>query len=286
MRAAFVRPQERGESEGVVKAGELVDATYPDGASLSGAARKVLVLLLAKVAGDAWQDVEFCITKGELRGRHQSNDRLDKVLDELQRTLLRVQMRSPRGQDAVLVAPVVSQRIEELSDDARSLVYWRFSEPMRRIMQASDHYAELQKQAVLAFESRYSVTLYEQGCLRYRRQHPVWQGSIQDLREMLGVPAGKYRDWTDLRRFTLDMAKSEIDHLAPFTLHWQETRRGRAVVSVELRFEPKSPEAKTDAAAELQRSREGRKARRARTMDRAEVISPALAADLDNLRRS
>ncbi len=285
MRAAFVRPQERGQGEGVVKAGELVDATYPDGASLSGVARKVLVLLLAKAAGDAWQDAEFCITKGELRGRHQSNDRLDKVLDELQRILLRVQMKSPRGQDAVLVAPVVSQRIEELSDDARSLVYWRFSEPMRRIMQASDHYAELQKQAILAFDSRYSVTLYEQGCLRYRRRHPVWQGSIQDLREMLGVPAGnKYRDWTDLRRFTLDMAKSEIDHLAPFTLRWQETRRGRAVVSVELWFEPKPPEARTDAVAELQRPRVGRKARRAET-DRVEAISPALVADLDKLRR-
>ncbi len=50
---------------------KLVDATYPDGASLSGVARKVLVLLLAKAAGDAWQDAEFCITKGELRGRHQ-----------------------------------------------------------------------------------------------------------------------------------------------------------------------------------------------------------------------
>jgi plasmid replication initiation protein len=285
MKAAFVRPQERGQGEGVVKAGELVDATYPDGASLSGVARKVLVLLLAKAAGDAWQDAEFCITKGELRGRHQSNDRLDKVLDELQRILLRVQMKSPRGQDAVLVAPVVSQRIEELSDDARSLVYWRFSEPMRRIMQASDHYAELQKQAILAFDSRYSVTLYEQGCLRYRRRHPVWQGSIQDLREMLGVPAGKYRDWTDLRRFTLDMAKSEIDHLAPFTLRWQETRRGRAVVSVELWFEPKPPEARTDAVAELQRPRVGRKARRAETVDRVEAISPALVADLDKLRR-
>ncbi len=286
MKAAFVRPQERGQGEGVVKAGELVDATYPDGASLSGVARKVLVLLLAKAAGDAWQDAEFCITKGELRGRHQSNDRLDKVLDELQRILLRVQMKSPRGQDAVLVAPVVSQRIEELSDDARSLVYWRFSEPMRRIMQASDHYAELQKQVILAFDSRYSVTLYEQGCLRYRRRHPVWQGSIQDLREMLGVPAGKYRDWTDLRRFTLDMAKSEIDHLAPFTLRWQETRRGRAVVSVELWFEPKPPEARTDAVAELQRPRVGRKARRAETVDRVEAISPALVADLDKLRRS
>ena len=262
MKAAHVRPQEHGEGEGVIKAGELVEATYPDGASLSAVARKVLVLLLAKAAGDAWQDQEHQITKGELRGSHQSNDRLGRVLDELQRVLLRIRVKSPRGHDAVLVAPIVAQRIEELDDDARSVVFWRFSEPMRRVMQASDHYAELHRQTVLALESRYSVTLYEHGCLLYRRQHPAWQGSMVELRELLGVPAGTYRDWTDLSRKTLDMAKSEIDHIAPFTLSWRESRRGRAVVGVELRFEPKEPEAALAARTELNSARSGRKARR------------------------
>ncbi len=262
MRAAHVRPQEHGGGEGMVKAGELVEATYPEGATLSAAARKVLVLLLAKAAGDAWQDQEHQITKGELRGSHQSNDRLVRVLDELQRVLLRVRVRSSRGHDAVLVAPIIAQRVEELDDDARSVVFWRFSEPMRRVMQSSDHYAEMQQQAVLAFESRYSVTLYEYGCLLYRRQHPTWQGSIAELRELLGVPTGTYRDWTDLSRKTLDMAKSEIDHIAPFTLTWRESRRGRAVVAVELRFGPKDPEAATAARAELNGPRAGRKIRR------------------------
>ncbi|MDO9714170.1 replication initiation protein [Paracraurococcus lichenis] len=285
MRAAFVRPQEIGGGDGVVKAGELVDATYPDGASLSGAARKVLVLLLAKAAGDAWKDREFCITKGELRGRHKGNERLDKVLDELQRTLLRVRVRSPRGQDAVQVAAVMQSRTEELSDDAQSLVYWRFSEPMRLIMQASDHYAELQRQAVLAFDSRYSVTLYEQGCLRYRRQHPVWHGTLQELREMLGVPSGRYRDWTDLRRFTLEAAKVEIDHLAPFILTWQEFRRGRAVERVEIQFTPKDDNARAEAEAEIQRSRVGRKARRTGAVETVAGIAPEVAAELARLRK-
>ncbi len=262
MRAAHVRPQEHGGGEGMVKAGELVEATYPEGATLSAVARKVLVLLLAKAAGDAWQDHEHQITKGELRGSHQSNDRLARVLDELQRVLLRVRVRSPRGHDAVLVAPIIAQRIEELDDDARSVVFWRFSEPMRRVMQASDHYAEMQQQAVMAFESRYSVTLYEYGCLLYRRQHPTWQGSLAELRELLGVPTGTYRDWTGLRQKALDMAKSEIDHIAPFTLTWRESRRGRAVVAVELRFEPKDPEAAAAARAELNGARTGRKVRR------------------------
>ena len=262
MRAAHIRPQEHGGGDGVVKAGELVEATYPEGATLSAAARKVLVLLLAKAAGDAWQDHEHQITKDELRGSHKGSERLVRVLDELQRVLLRIRVKSSRGHDAVLVAPIIAQRIEELDDEARSVVFWRFSEPMRRVMQASDHYAEMQQQAVLAFESRYSVTLYEYGCLLYHRQHPTWQGSMVELRELLGVPAGTYRDWTDLSRKTLDMAKSEIDHIAPFTLTWRESRHGRAVVAVELRFEPKDPTAVAAAKAELNSARTGRKARR------------------------
>ena len=276
MKAAFVRPQELGGGEGVVKAGELVEATYPDGASLSAAARKVLVLLLAKAAGDAWQNQEHQIIKGELRGSHQSNDRLGRVLDELQRVLLRIRVKSPRGHDAMLVAPIVAQRVEELDDDARSVVFWRFSEPMRRVMQASDHYAELHRQTVLALESRYSVTLYEHGCLLYRRRHPVWQGSLAELRELLGVPEGKYRDWTDLSRKTLGIAKTELDHLAPFTLNWRETRRGRAVVAVELRFDPKGSAAAEAATEELHEGRAGRKARRD-----AHVAAPQPRLQLD-----
>ena len=53
---------------------------------------------------------------------------------------------------------------------------------------------------------------------------------------------------------------------------------------VELWFEPKPPEARTDAVAELQRSRV-RKARRVGMVDRVEAISPALVADLDKPRQ-
>ena len=71
-----------------------------------------------------------------------------------------------------------------------------------------------------------------------------------------------YRDWTDLSRFTLGIAKAEIDHIAPFTLSWRESRRGRAVIAVELRFEPKDPAAVAATVAELGGTRIGRKARR------------------------
>jgi hypothetical protein len=267
MRAAFVRPQEFGEGDGIVKAGELVEATFPDGASLSASARKVLVLLLAHAAGDAWKDREFSISKGDMRGNHKSNERLEPVLSELEAIKLRVRVKSPAGNEAILVAPIIAQRVEECSNDDKALVFFRFSDAMRTVIQQSDYYAELHKQTILSFESRYSVTLYETGCLLYRRQSPSWRGNIQELREKLGVPAGCYRDFTDIRRKTLEPARAEINHIAPFTLDWKEFRRGRAVVEVVLTFTTKEPAQIAAAQAELNRSRVGRKARRAGTVE-------------------
>jgi plasmid replication initiation protein len=283
MRAAHARQHEYGQGGGAVKAGELVEAAFVNGASPSAAARKVFVLLLAKAAGDAWQKDWFSATKAELRGTHKGNERLDDTLAELQKTRLRALVKSSRGQPAEQFGVIVSDYKTETSEDGAALVEWKFGDTMREVMRRSDYYAELRRQVVLALESRYSVTLYELGCGRYRRRHPVWEGTIDDFRAVLGVPH-TYRDWTDIRRRTLTAAKEELDFLAPFTMRWHEHRRGRAVVRIEIHFHPKDDAARADAEAELQRSRIGRKARRAGTVEEVKAISPALAADFDKLR--
>lgn len=272
MRAAHMRQHEHGQGVGAVKPGELVQAAFADGASPSTAARKAFVMLLAKAAGDAWQDRWFAIGKADLRGSHQSTDRLQDVMDELLRTLLRVQVKSEDGgPDDVLTGAIVSDCKMATTEDARSMVRWRFSEAMREVLRRSDHYAELRTQIVAALESRYSVTLYEIGCMFHRRQHQVWTVSQADFRERLGVPAS-YRDWTDIERRTLKPAKAELDHVAPFTVDWRVTqRRGRAVETLAISFTPKDPTSRQAAEAELQRSRVGRKARRSGAVETVTV---------------
>jgi hypothetical protein len=285
MRAAHARQHEHGQGGGAVKAGELVEAAFVDGASPSAAARKVFVLLLAKAAGDAWQeDKWFSATKGDLMQAHQTKARVKDILDELATTLLRVRVAGDDGPEDLTGAIISAHKIA-VADGATARVRWKFSDAMREVMRRSDYYAELRAQVIAALDSRYSVTLYELGCSHYRRRHPVWEGTIDDFRAVLGVPA-TYRDWTDIRRRTLDAAKAELDFLAPFTMRWHEHRHGRAVVRIELHFHPKDDAARADAEAELRRSRVGRKARRAGTVEEVKAISPALAADLDKLRRS
>lgn len=281
MRAAHVRPKEVGDGDGAVKAGELVEAAFVDGASPSAAARKTFVLMLARTAGKAWEDRWHSVTKAELQQAHQTTARVQDVLDELARTLLRVRVVGENGDD-ILTGAVVSDHKIAVGDDATARVKWRFSEAMREVMRRSDHYAELRTQVVAALESRYSVTLYEVGCSYYRRRYPVWTGTVDEFRAMLGVPES-YRDWTDVRRRTLAFAKAELDHLAPFSLSWREVRRGRAVERIEITFTAKDADARAEAEVELRRSRVGRRVRRQGAAEQV-VVQPGLRAALDALR--
>jgi hypothetical protein len=276
MRAAHLAARTLPNTE-VVKAGELVEARFAKGSSPSAAARKMFALLIQQAAGDAWKPGPHSIRKRELRGSHKGNERLDDAFDELQATLLRIETVAPDGGAAVLVAPVVAYRIEHLAEDDKARVWWEFSEPARRAMQGSDHYAAMNRAALLAFGSRYSVTLYERGALLAGRRDPTWRGTVDELREVMGVPAGHYRSWADVRRKVVEPACAEVNQLAEFTCGWKVEQGPRSkVLAVELWFRPKDRAGRVSAERELAGAREGRKARREQA-----APSPRLQLDLE-----
>jgi hypothetical protein len=262
MRAAHQAARTLPNTE-VVKAGELVEARFAKGSSPSTAARKMLALLIQTAAGDAWKPGPHSVFKRELRGSHKGNERLSDAFDELQGTLLRIGTVAPDGRKAALVAPVVAYRIEHLEEDDKARVWWEFSEPARRAMQGSDHYAAMNRAALLAFESRYSVTLYERGALLVGRRDPRWRGTVDELREVMGVPLEHYHGWADIRRKVVEPACAEVNLLADFACGWKVEQGPRnKVLAVELWFRPKDRTERIAAARELDGPRDGRKARR------------------------
>jgi hypothetical protein len=255
------------EGREIVKAGELITASFAKGSAPSLAARKVLALLIGKAAGDAWKLGTHTITKRELRGSHKGNERVPAILDELMGIKFKLETISERGRHAILTATLIAWNIEETDDDDEAIVEWEFTEPCRRVLQGSDYYARMNRAAVLAFDSKYALTLYELGSLLSGRREPCWRGSVPELREKLGIEPGKLARWPDLNRYALQQAKREIDQLAHFTLSWKEKRQGRKVITIELFFWLKDPESVNQAAAELDRPKVGRKARRDGTVE-------------------
>jgi len=282
LKAAFLTGQEIPENR-IIKAGELVEAKFARGSAPSAAARKVLALLIQAAGGHAWKEGPHSILKKTLRGSHKGNERLDEIFDELQTILLQIETIAPDGRSAKLVAPVVAYRIEHLEEDDNSKRWWQFSEPARRAMLGSNYYAAINKGTLLAFESRYSVTLYERGCLLAGRRDPRWKGSLEELREIMGVPGGTYAGWSDVRRKVLELAISEVNQLADFTVSYavKTGLRGK-VLSVSLYFQPKDPNGRDAAARELEASRIGRKARRSGTVE--DILTPAQRRAIEDLR--
>jgi hypothetical protein len=275
MKAAYKAAQDQPGQ--IVKAGELIQAQFPRGVSPSLPARRVLALMMGAAAGDGWRKQTHSITKKEIRQTHKSNEHIEAILKEVAGIRLTMDGISSRGHPARIISALVRIVMETDEDDC-AWIEFNFYDDVRRLLGASDVYGTMNRAALLAFRSKYTVTLYELGCLLCGRRDPTQTLTMEELREKAGVEDGKYPRWVDLKRFMLQRAQSEINQLAHFQMTVVENRRGRKVVSVTLGFWPKDEAGMIEAAKELDQPHTGRKARREKTVER-------LAAEQKDLRR-
>lgn len=262
------------------KPGNIIEIKFVKGESLSLTASRLLALMILTAGGDAWQDRPHRIRKADIRRGHKGNERISDMLQELHRTLFAVDDKSWRGKKATLLFSLISRSKEETEEDGGEAgwIEWEFTPDARKLIQASETYAVLNRQAVLGFRSNYALKLYELGALRLHRRQATWRGDMQALRAALGIPPEVYTDFAQLRRKVLEKAKSEIDQLAHFRVEWREIRQGRTVTEVEFRFDPKSAPEVIQTVDELDRHSAGRQARRDGSVERVGVGEGAIAS--------
>jgi len=261
------------------KPGNIIEVKFVKGESLSLTASRLLALMILTAGGDAWEDRPHRMRKADIRRGHKGNERISDMLEELHRTLFAVDDKSWRGKKATLRFSLISRSREESDEDGEAgWIEWEFTPDARKLIQASETYAVLNRQAVLGFRSSYALKLYELGALRLHRRHSTWKGDMASLRAALGIPPEVYTDFAQLRRKVLEKAKAEIDQLAHFKVEWREIRKGRTVTELEFRFEPKGPPDVIETVGELDRHSAGRKARRDGSVEAVSVGQAARAA--------
>lgn len=261
------------------KPGSIIEVKFVKGESLSLTASRLLALMILAAGGDAWEDRPHRMRKADIRRGHKGNERISDMLEELHRTLFAIDDKSWRGRKATTRFSLISRSREETEEDGGEAgwIEWEFTPDARKLIQASETYAVLNRQAVLGFRSSYALKLYEMGALRLYRRQPVWKGDMQALRAALGVPPDVYADFAQLRRKVLEKAKAEIDQLAHFRVEWREIRQGRTVTELEFTFEPKGAPEVIETVDELDRHSTGRKARRDGSVETVSV-SDAIAS--------
>ena len=262
------------------KPGNIIEIKFVKGESLSLTASRLLALMILTAGGDAWEDRPHRIRKADIRRGHKGNERISDMLQELHRTLFAVDDKSWRGKKATLLFSLISRSKEETDEDGGETgwIEWEFTPDARKLIQASETYAVLNRQAVLGFRSNYALKLYELGALRLHRRQATWRGDMQALRAALGIPPDVYTDFAQLRRKVLEKAKSEIDQLAHFRVEWREIRRGRTVTELEFRFEPKGAPEVLETVDELDRHSAGRQARRSGSVETVTAGQGAIAS--------
>jgi hypothetical protein len=269
MRVAAVLHAKGGDE--FAKPGSIVEVKFVKGQSLSLTASRLLALMILAAGGDAWMDRPHRMRKADIRRGHKGNERISDMLEELHRTLFAVDDLSWRGKKATLRFSLISSSREE-AEDAGSAdagwIEWEFTAEARKLIQESETYAVLNRQAVLGFRSSYALKLYEIGALRLHRRQSTWKGDMASLRAALGISPDVYTDFAQLRRKVLEKAKAEIDQLAHFRVEWREVRQGRTVTEIEFRFEPKDAPDQLSAVNEIERHSAGRKARREDLVER------------------
>lgn len=278
MRVAAALARKGGDQ--FVKPGRLVEVRFVKGQSLSLTASRLLALMILTAGGDAWRDTTHRMRKTDIRRGHKGNERIVDMLEELHRTLFAEDDKSWRGRRATKRFNLIQASWEEVEDGDKETgwIEWQFTPDARRLIQESETYAVMNRQAVLGFRSAYALKLYEEGALRIHRRQPVWKVDMVGLRAALGIDPDKYADFAQLRRKVLTVAKAEIDQLAHFTVEWQENRRGRAVVELEFRFVSKDAPAQIATVDELERHSTGRKARRDETVEKVVAVESPLPA--------
>jgi len=276
MRVAHALAAKRGDE--FAKPGRLVEVRFVKGQSLSLTASRLLALMILTAGGDAWRDVPHRMRKADIRRTHKSNERISDMLEELHRTLFAEDDRSWRGKRATRRFSLIQMSKEEVEDEngvESGWIEWEFTPDARKLIQESETYAVLNRQAVLGFRSSYALKLYELGALRIHRRQPIWRCDMMALRSALGIAPEVYKDFAQLRRKVLLVAKAEIDQLAHFRVEWTEIRQGRTVTELEFRFEGKDAPAQIGTVDELDRHASGRRARRDQVVEEVAGIVPA-----------
>lgn len=251
----------------LVASGRQVDMVFKPGQkALSLRAQKLWHLLVKEAGVKLADNTTHTMVLADLYqtglGHMTLAERVD-TLRELQTTLVEVTAPSAKvkGRMRVISGPLLDYVARD--EDDRGDLEWSFSRVLRTVFANSEHWAVLSRRAVMAFESRYALRLYELIALRAGLDHKTAETfTLEDLRSRLGVPVGKLARWQDVKAQALEPAIAEVNQLAGFRVTYDPVKRGRSVASVRLSWEVKSAPDRKATKRELDGPKVGRKARR------------------------
>lgn len=241
-----------------VKPSELIQITGHQNLTLN--ARRAITILWHNAHRQGVEiGKDYTIELADLRtDKNRALGPVEEAVILLMQTVLTVKL---KGDVIRRVQFLGGNDMNEPGRPAGSLTY-SFDKRLVEILQDSAIWGKIALPVLMAFSSKYAVSLYENACQWTGLEHKLVQDfSIEDLRLLLGVEDSKYKSFGDLNIYVIKPAVKEINALAPFNISVVPVKTARRVTSVKIGWWRKDPDELHEAFKEAQRPRVGRKAR-------------------------
>ena len=270
----------RPRSREAIKPAELIQVTGHQDLTLN-ARRAITILWHNAHAQGVAEGRDYTIEIDDLKpDGHKGYEMVEEAIEALMRTLLIVRL--PNGS---------TRRVQflggnDLDDPDRpaGVLTYSFDKRLIEVLRDSTIWGKIALPILMAFSSKYSVSLYENLAQLSGLSIKTSQDyELDAFRELLGVPHGRYKTFGELNKHVLKPALAEVNALAPFGVSVLPVKQGKKVVQIRVGWWPKDSASLREAFNELQRSRIGRRARISGTAEQvaAPVPSTARLAKMD-----
>jgi len=189
---------------------------------------------------------------------HKGYEMVEQSIEALMKTLLIIKLPDKRVRRVQFLGG------NDLDDPDRpaGVLTYSFDKRMVEMLQDSTIWGKIALPVLMAFSSKYAVSLYENVSqwvgLSRKYSQPF---TLAEFRELLGVEEGKYQAFGALNKHVIKPAVMEINALAGFNIKIVPVKEGRRVASIHIGWWKKTAEEQQQAWEEVRRPKVGRKAR-------------------------
>lgn len=256
---------QRRNAKGFPKAAELIEMRPTKELSLQGG--RIFNALIENAVGQLGEDVEHEIAVIKLRGMtHKGSERVHDSIKALMTTLIEIPTTDKNGLPAILTTQLLSDNTITIDEsDPRAILKYRLTPTLRQIIKDSKKWGRLKGYVVYAFSSKYALALYEAVCVRINLKMDHQFFTVDQFRELLDVPNGKYSEPFNLKKWVIEPAVLEVNGLSDFMAEIEPVREGGFVrgklKGFNLYWREKGKDEWIKALDELGRPRVGRRQR-------------------------
>lgn len=241
-----------------VKPAELIQITGHQNLTLN-ARRSITILWHNAHRQGVEEGRDYTIEIDDLKpDDHKGYEMVEEAIIALMQTILTVKLADGRTRRVQFLGG------NDLDDPDRpaGVLNYSFDKRLVEILKNSAIWGKIALPVLMAFTSKYSVSLYENAS--------QWQGltkkvaqemTLEEFRDLLGVDEGKYEAFGALNKHVIKPVVMEINALADFNITIFPHKTGKKVTHVSIAWYSKSKEEQERAWQEVRRPKFGRKAR-------------------------